>query len=788
MKASKNIIAASLRIGVPVLFLIALQSCGTYNSKTSEIENDLLTGNFDNAIANIDKNKFLQKDRNRLLYLLEKGKLEHLKGNYEASNNLLEEAYIMIDDKIKTNVGQAIAGKFTNPMAEPYKGEDFEKVTIHYYKALNYFQLGMPDEALVEAKRINIKLLEFNEKYSENKNKYTEDAFSQILQGILYESTGDINNAFIAYRNAEEIFNRDGGRFFGVAMPEQLKKDLLRTTKQLGFIQEHNDYRKKFNVDPDPVPVKKETAKKGKGKGKKEVKEEKIPEPVVVPQPTGEAVVFWENGLGPAKDQIVITASGGSGVFYGSYMDGEEFVEILIPIPPGTDIGSINAIAIPKYRKRDNYYSKAAIEVDGKEQVFELGQDFYPIAKQCLKDRMLRETINLVLRFATKKAGSAFLGALAEQALGSTAGQVTKLGADAAGAATEKADTRNWQSLPATISYARVPLKEGDNKFILRKYGPQGIDTDTLTIPYKKGLQIVNYFDLGRTQVVPVDPAALQGMVSMLADRKENSNSTVPSTTSSGNNSTSLGLFGGNATQQSTSTTTAVTQSPVSYKATPSGVTLLSVIDKYIAAIGGVEKVQGIKTQYMRATMTSSYKNTQQPTSSEVLVKISGNNSYSTVTMNGKNIMTSLINNEGAYTITERGKRKKMNKSVADVYRSNYRDIYETCMLPVQNGGTLEGVTNFGNEDAYAISFTDPASGVIITNFYSVNSGLIIGSASIVKAVGMKMYSTNLFSDYRNVNGVMFPFKMTSVNEYGTTEMVYNEVKFNEGVNDTDFQ
>jgi hypothetical protein len=36
-------------------------------------------------------------------------------------------------------------------------------------------------------------------------------------------------------------------------------------------------------------------------------------------------------------------------------------------------------------------------------------------------------------------------------------------------AITEKADTRNWQTLPHSIYYARVPLKEGMNdvKFIL---------------------------------------------------------------------------------------------------------------------------------------------------------------------------------------------------------------------------------------------------------------------------------------------------------------------------------
>jgi len=504
MKAAGNIYTVVTKTAA-LLLLIALQSCGsTYNVKTAEIESDLLSGNFDMALVHLDQNKFLQKDRNRLLYLMEKGKLEHLKGNYELSNQVFEEAYIVIDDRIKTNAGQAVAAKFTNPMAEPYKGEDFEKVSIHYYKALNYFHLGMPNEALVEAKRINIKLNELNMKYNDNKNKYSEDAFSEILQGVLYECTGDTNGAFTAYRNGFEIYERNNGAYFGVPVPEQLKQDLLRTSKKLGFTQEYLEYRKKFNIPPDPEPVKNTEEKKGKkNKNKKEQqKSDPTPQPVI-PAITGEAVIFWENGLGPAKDQIIITASGGSGVFYGTYMDGDVLEEILIPIPVGAGIGSINAVAIPKYRKRDNYYTNASLEFNGKDHSFELAQDFYPIAKQCLKDRMLRETIDIVLRFAAKKVGSSVFGEIVGQVAGSTAGDIAKLGADAAGAATEGADTRNWQSLPQTISYLRVPLTESaENKFVMKKYGAYGIDTDTISIPYKKGMQIINYFDLSRTQVI----------------------------------------------------------------------------------------------------------------------------------------------------------------------------------------------------------------------------------------------------------------------------------------------
>lgn len=508
MKTTKIIITAFKTM--LIFLLLVFQSCSTYNTKTSDIENSLFNGDFNQAISNIDKNKFLLKNRNRLLYLLEKGKVEHLNGNYENSNVLFEQAYILIDDKIKTNVGQTVASKFTNPMAEPYKGEDFEKVSLHYYKALNYFHLGMPNEALVEAKRINIKLYELNEKYTENKNKYSEDAFSQILQGILYESTGDINNAFIAYRNAAEIYFKNDNQYFGVPIPEQLKNDLMRTSKQLGFREEHEFFRKKFGFPAEKVAKvtqtkKKKQTKKGKASKATKAANSNTSTTVAENKPKGEAIIFWENGLGPAKDQTIITASGGSGGFIGTYDEGDGGEQIFIPIPIGSSIGSINAIAIPKYRKRESYYTKATIMVGEKEQPLELAQDFFPIAKQCLKDRMLREVIDIVVRFAAKKATSAGIGALGKELLGSGAGELLKLGTDAAGALTEKADTRNWQTLPSTISYTRVALQEGENKFTINKYGSQGVDTDVISINFKPGLQIVNYFDLGRTQVITQD-------------------------------------------------------------------------------------------------------------------------------------------------------------------------------------------------------------------------------------------------------------------------------------------
>lgn len=452
-----------------MFFTVGCASVGRYEDKTADINRHIVNNDFQNASKAIDDNKFLKKSRNHLLYLMEKGKVEHMLGNYKKSNDFLEQAYIMIDDRIKAGVGQTIAANFTNPMAAPYKGEDFEKVTIHYYKALNFFQLGDPNAALVEARRINIKLNELNDRYKKNKNKYAKDAFSQILQGILYEATGDINNAFIAYRNALEIYEQNDGVYFEVPVPVQLIKDVKRTAKAMGFIQEYDLYNRQYpNITEDPYHE-------------------------------GEAILFWENGLGPQKDQTILSASTVGNTFIATYDDGQD--DLVIPIPSNADIG-INAIAIPRYKQRENYYRNASITLpNGQEKQLEEAQSFFPIARQSLRDRMLREALNIILRLGTKKAGSKLLGEIVKEISGNEdAGKAAETIGGAAGAIVEKADTRNWQSLPATISYVRIPLEENkENTVSINRYGAAGTDRDQITIPYRKGLQLISYFDLGRS-------------------------------------------------------------------------------------------------------------------------------------------------------------------------------------------------------------------------------------------------------------------------------------------------
>ena len=56
-------------------------------------------------------------------------------------------------------------------------------------------------------------------------------------------------------------------------------------------------------------------------------------------------------------------------------------------------------------------------------------------------------------------------------------------------AASEKADTRGWQTLPAFISYVRVPLQQGQNTVSFEING----NTQNINIDSKKGVQFYNF-------------------------------------------------------------------------------------------------------------------------------------------------------------------------------------------------------------------------------------------------------------------------------------------------------
>jgi hypothetical protein len=424
-----------LKLAILLISVLFISACATYYQKLEEFNTNVEQGNIDKAKELLSKDKKAPEGRNRLLYFMNAGTLEMLSGNYAKSNEYFNQADLTIEDYQKNYGAEALA-LISNPMQKEYTGEDFEKVLIHYYKAINYAQLGQPEEAIVECKRLNLKIQQLNDKYTK-KNRYSEDAFGLNLMGIIYESAGDVNNAFISYRNAVEAYEKTYVPQFKTEIPLQLKKDVIRTAYEMGFDDEGERFEQKFNLKNVP-----------KNKN------------------NGELVFFWNNGLSPVKAENSINFSivkGQAG--YVTFVN--EDLGLNIPFPVANNdkksggIGDLEfvRVAFPKYLERKPFYSDASIAANNKDYPLELAEDINAIAFKSLHDRMLRELGTSLMRLATKKAAE-YAMRDQNQNLGSVVGIVNAI--------TEKADTRNWQTLPNTISYTRIELPVGTQEINLK--------------------------------------------------------------------------------------------------------------------------------------------------------------------------------------------------------------------------------------------------------------------------------------------------------------------------------
>ena len=421
--------------------MVLFSACASFYEVTYDFNRDFEQGNIDQAFDHLQTDKQYSKSNIKFLYYLNSGLLLSMKGKYEESNAYFEKAYLFGED-FKVNYAAEIASYFTNPMITAYRGEDHEHLLPLYYKAVNFLKMSKYEEALVECKRLNIRLQQLSDKYK-SPHRFQRDAFIHNLMGIIYQANNDWNNAFIAYRNALEIYREDYATLFGVIAPDQLKRDLLVSAWNTGFMEEFNQYKEEFEW-PD----------------------------FVVSKPEAELVFFWHNGLGPVKDEWSINFminhnSDNLFVFSNEYLP----VQFPFSVDNKDDRTSLSdlemfRLAIPKYVERPVYFTDAYVELADSVYNLQLAEDINKIAFKSLEERMTLELSKSLLRAALKKAAEH--GARKDdKGFGALVGMIN--------AATEKADTRNWQTLPHSILYARVPLKEGKNSIRFVQHTPDGV-------------------------------------------------------------------------------------------------------------------------------------------------------------------------------------------------------------------------------------------------------------------------------------------------------------------------
>ncbi|MBH2003202.1 MAG: hypothetical protein I8H66_00800 [Sphingobacteriia bacterium] len=470
-----------LKARTVLLLLPFLISCASYRTKLSDYYSNIGRENYAAALEAKKANLFLSQDRNKLLYYMERGKLFHLMQSYDSSNLYFNKADEFLESKRKT-AGDFIVSNLLNPMTQTYLGEDFERFMIHYYKALNYLYLNDPEGARVEARRITLSTSEQEDKFRVGSDRYKQDAFAFMVQGMIYELNGETNNAFISYRNAVDLFlSNQSHTYYGVHLPGQLIRDLYKTAFAMGFTEQIDIYASKTGIPFEQKPV---------AEG-------------------GELILFFEKGMAPVKvDQsITVTNDGINGFFFdGPY--GRTGVPFNYAAAGWVKPRPLNEfrmlrVAIPGYEPRQYRVDPFTIQANGESYTGELAQEFNVLAKQVLEERMVKEIAEALVRAVVKKTSEYAVSEAAKavakssdkkdekkkQRDGEAAALTAGLLMNIFNSATEKADTRNWQSLPAFIQYVRVPLKKGNNQIVLGSTTGE----KTVSINGSGGIQLMNW-------------------------------------------------------------------------------------------------------------------------------------------------------------------------------------------------------------------------------------------------------------------------------------------------------
>ncbi|WP_240034538.1 M16 family metallopeptidase [Flavobacterium silvisoli] len=219
------------------------------------------------------------------------------------------------------------------------------------------------------------------------------------------------------------------------------------------------------------------------------------------------------------------------------------------------------------------------------------------------------------------------------------------------------------------------------------------------------------------------------------------------------------------------------TEKPAMKKPVPAGVTVKSIVDNYVAAIGGAKAIKTVKsialigsTKIPQAPMPLDYKS-KADAKGKMLVELS---------MQGMSIMKQVVNGNTAYMMQQGQKKSLEGDDLAKAKESAV--LFNETLLATKNGVKVTAVEPINGSDAYAVVDGDT------TYYFDVKSGLKTAEATSEEdESGKKASRVTYFNDYRDVKGVKVPFN-TIMNVGIELDIKISEAKINEGVSDADFQ
>lgn len=208
----------------------------------------------------------------------------------------------------------------------------------------------------------------------------------------------------------------------------------------------------------------------------------------------------------------------------------------------------------------------------------------------------------------------------------------------------------------------------------------------------------------------------------------------------------------------------------------PAGMTAKSIIEKYIDAIGGKGSLENIESYAMNAAAE------MQGMQLELQLKKTANNQFmQDIKMMGNSMTKQVLNNDKGYVVMQ-GQRKDLSEEEIQKIKEEAALFPELNFLSSDNV-SLEGSEMVGDKKAYKIKATEGK-----TIFYDAETGLKLKEVNVIEMQGQQMQQTLIYDDYKDVSGVLFPFKLSQSMGPQNIDFIVTEIMINEGVSTSDFE
>ena len=218
-----------------------------------------------------------------------------------------------------------------------------------------------------------------------------------------------------------------------------------------------------------------------------------------------------------------------------------------------------------------------------------------------------------------------------------------------------------------------------------------------------------------------------------------------------------------------------LTDRPAFYKPITDGTSAKSVINSYINAIGGREKLEGVKTK------TTLLEASMQGMTIQVLNKQTNKNQLLTeVSMMGNIMQKTVLNQTKGYNEIRGKKTEMMGKELEEAIRDAI--IFPELKVN-QDQIKLNGIVSLNGEDAYEIRWSKNK-----TVYYSTSNYYKIQEVQSSEIQGKLINITKIYSDYQFIEGILIPQKTTQNMESQKINFKVTSIIFNEQLSEDIFE